>query len=65
MGQVNHCSKVEHEAVSRWEHEANNNKRPKNWKKKEEKEVGASNIGIMLGCTETSAINYENSDVLF
>ena len=40
-------------------------KRDQEWKKTKEKEVGASNIEILLGCTETSAIKYENSKVLF
>ena len=54
-----------HEASNCWEHEANKDERPKNWKKKEEKEVEASNIEILLGCTKTSTVKYENGEVLF
>ena len=51
--------------MSCWELEANKDKRPKNWQKKEEKEVGASNIEVLLGCTKASTIKYKNSEVLF
>ena len=44
---ANHCSKVGCKAANCWEHEANKDKRPKSWKKKEEKEVGASNIEVL------------------
>ena len=54
-----------HTAASCWELEDNEDKRPKNGKKKEEKEVGASNIEVLLGCTKTSAIKYEVDKVLF
>ena len=47
------------------EHEANNDKSPKNWKKKEEKEVGASNLEVLLGCTKISTIKYETNEALF
>ena len=40
-------------------------KRPKNWKKKEDKEAGASNIEVLLGCVKTSVIKYEADEVLF
>ena len=48
-GKCNHYGKVGHKATNCWEHEANIDKRPKNWKKKEEKEVGASNFEVLLG----------------
>ena len=48
-----------------WEHEVNKDKRPKNWKKKEDMEVGVSNIKVLLRCTKTSAIKYETDKVLF
>ena len=43
----------------------NKNKRPKNWKKKDNKEVGASNVEVLLGYTKTSATEYETVKVLF
>ena len=52
---TNHC----------WEHEANKNKRPKNWEKKEDAEVGASSIKVLWICTRTSAIIYETDNILF
>ena len=55
----NHCGKAGHKAANGWKHKANKDKRPKNWKKKEDKEVGASNIEVLFGCTKTSAIEYE------
>ena len=61
----NKCSKVGYKATSCWEHEANEDKRPQNWKKKKGNEVGASNIEVLLGCTKTSAIKYEAHEVLF
>ena len=33
--------------------------------KKEGKEVGASNIVVLLGFTETTAIEYETDEVMF
>ena len=48
-----------------WEHEVNKDKRPKNWKKKEDMEVGTSNFEVLLGCLETSAIKSETDEVLF
>ena len=47
-GKCNHCSKVGHKAANCWELKANKNKRPMNWKKKEEKEVRASNVEVLL-----------------
>ena len=55
-----HCGNVGHKATNCWEHGANKDKRLKNWKKKDDKEVGASNIEILLGCTKAGAIEYEN-----
>ena len=49
MGKCNHYGKVGHKAAHCWEHEANKDKRPKNWKKKEDKEVGASYVEVLLG----------------
>ena len=40
-------------------------RRPKNWKKKGKKEVGASNVEVLLLCTKTRLIKYENCEVLF
>ena len=54
-----------HKAANYWEHEAYKDKRSKNWKKKEYKEVGASNVEILLGCMKTCAIKYETDNVLF
>ena len=54
-----------HKAKNCWEHEANKDRRPKNWKKKEDKEERASNIEVPYGCTKTIMIEYENSKVLF
>ena len=65
MGKCNHCSKVGHKAVNCWELKAYKDKRPKNWKKKEEKEVEALSIEVLLGCNKASAIEYKNSKVLF
>ena len=65
MGKCNHCNKVGYKGVIYWEFKANKDKRPKNWKKKEEKEVGVLNLEVLLGCTKASAIEYKNSDVLF
>ena len=53
-----------HKAANCWDHEANKDKRPKNWKKKKDKEIGASNVEVLLGCTKTSAIEYETDEVL-
>ena len=36
-----------------------------NWKKKEDKEVEATNVEVLLGCTKTSAIEYETDEALF
>ena len=44
MGKCNHCGKMGHKAANCWEFNANKDTRSKNWKKKKEKEVGASNI---------------------
>ena len=41
-GKCNHCNKVGHKAANYWGHETNKDKRHNNWKKKEDKEVGAS-----------------------
>ena len=65
MGKCNHCGKVEQKATNCWKHETNKDKRPKNWKKKEKKEVGALKIEVLLGSTKASTIKYENSEVLF
>ena len=54
-----------HKAANCWELKANKDMRPKNWKKKEEKEVGALNIEVLFGCIEGSVIEYKNSEVLF
>ena len=64
-GECNQCSKMGNKDANCLEHEANMANRPKNWKKKEDKKVGGSNIGILLGCTKTSAIEYEADEVLF
>ena len=54
-----------HKSANCWEHKINEDKRPKNWKKKENSEVGASNIKVPWRCTKTSAIIYETDKVLF
>ena len=64
-GNCNHCGILGHKAASCWELEANKDKRIKNWKKKKEKEVGALNVEVLLGCTKVCTINYENSKDLF
>ena len=64
MGKCNQCSEVGHKAANYWEHEANKDKRPKNGNKKKEKEVGASDIEVLLCCAKTSVIEYENGKVL-
>ena len=56
-GKCNHFDKVDHKSVNHWEHEVNKDKRPKNWKKKENAEVGASNIKVLLGSTKTIESN--------
>ena len=50
-----------HKSENLWEHEANKDKGPENWKNKEVKEVHTSNVEVLLGCTET----IENDNVLF
>ena len=65
MGMCNHWGIVGHKAVSCWTLEANKDKRAKNQKEKEEKEVGALNWEVLLGCIEASAIEWKNSKVLF
>ena len=42
-GKCNNCSTVGSIAANCWELKANEDKRPKNWRKKEEKEIGALN----------------------
>ena len=44
IGKCNQCGKVGQKATNCWEHDANRDKKPKNWKTKEEKEVGALNV---------------------
>ena len=54
-----------HNTANCCEHEANKDKRPKNWKEKEDKEVGASNIEVLLGCTKRITIKCETEKILF
>ena len=56
---------MEHNAANFWGHEANKDKRRKNWKKKEDKEVRDSNVEVLLGCAKTNTIEYETVKVLF
>ena len=65
MSKRNYCIKVGHKAANCWKLEANKDKRLKNWEKKEEKEVGASNIEVLLECTKASTIDYTSSEPLF
>ena len=65
MDKCNYCGKVRQKAGNCWGHEANKGKRPKNWKKKEDKEEGASNVEVLLGCTEASAIEYKTEEAIF
>ena len=61
----NHCSKVEHKSANCLEHEVIKDQRPQNWKKKEDMEEEASNVEVLLGCIETSAIKSKTDKVLF
>ena len=54
-----------HKVANCWKHEENKDKGPKNWKRKEDKEVGAPNIEVFLGCANMHAIDYETDKVVF
>ena len=47
-GKCNHCVKVGQKAANCWECEANEDKRHKNRKKKEDRKVQASNIEVLF-----------------
>ena len=51
-------------AANRWECDANEDKIPRNWKKKEETKLGTLNVEVLQGCTKICTIDYENIKVL-